>query len=167
MDNLIVGVDTYATLLEADEYVRKYYTEYDDLRVIWEVLTDQEKTSYLSSSLVQIEALVLEGKPFSKNQELQFPRINCYKPATRENPSFIPTEVKEAQVENALAILNSDCSSKSDEQMLMLQSLGIVKNTKYNKREMGEIGMGASLTGEEHKSVLESEDALKMLRAWY
>lgn len=163
MDNLIVGVDTYATLLEADEYVSKYYTEYDDLRVIWEVLTDQEKMSYLGASLSQIESLVLTGSPATRTQSLQFPRINCFKASF----DTIPSEVKEAQIENAIALINADCSKYSDIQMKTLQSLGIVKNTKYNKREMGEIGMGASLTGEEHKSVLESEDALKMLRAWY
>ena len=43
-----------------------------------------------------------------------------------------------------------------------------MKNIKYNKREMGEVGLGSSLTGATSTRVkrLESEDAEKMLKAW-
>lgn len=163
---MTVGIDTYVTVAEADEFIKQYYPEFDDLAVVWGVLTEREKTSYLYTSLQQIEALVLQGKPLDRNQPLQFPRIKCFKPATKENPT-IPNEVKEAQIENALELLNADLGARSDEQMILLSALGVVKNTKYNKREMGEVGLGATLTGAESRTTLESSHAVKLLKAWY
>ena len=160
---LNVGIDSYITVAEADAYIAANYAEYDDLAVVWGVLSEHDKEVYLRASLGQIEALVLYGRPYSREQALQFPRRDCFK----AGPD-IPSEVKEAQAENALALLNKDLKARSDEQMKTLGTLGVVKNTKYNKREMGEVGLGATLTGsEKHSSVLESEDAVKMLKAWY
>lgn len=161
-----VGKDTYVTVAEADEYIGQYYPEYDDLAVVWGVLTEREKMSYLYTSVQQIEALVLQGRPLNPNQPLQFPRVGCFKPATKQNPA-IPDEVKEAQIENALELLNADLGARSDEQMIVLSALGVVKNTKYNKREMGEVGLGATLTGAESRTTLESSHAIKLLKAWY
>ncbi len=166
MVDMTVGVDTYVTVAEADDFISKYYPEFDDLAVVWGVLTEREKASYLYTSLQQMEALVLQGKPLDRNQHLQFPRIKCFKPATKENPT-IPNEVKEAQIENALELLNADLGARSDEQMIFLSSLGVVKNSKYNKREMGEVGLGATLTGATSHSTLESSHALKLLKPWY
>lgn len=161
-----VGKDTYVTVQEADEYISKYYSDYDDLAIVWGVLDEKEKASYLYTSIQQMESLVLQGIPLNPAQPLNFPRVKCYKPATRENPS-IPDEVKEAQIENALELLNADLGARSDEQMIVLSALGVIKNTKYNKREMGEVGLGATLTGAVSKAPLESEHALKLMRAWY
>ncbi len=164
---MVVGKDTYVSVAEADEFIAEYYPDYDDLVMYWGVLTDKEKTSYLYTSLQQIEALVLQGKPLNKEQPLQFPRVNCFKPATRENGFAVPDEVKEAQIDNALELFNADLGARSDEQMIVLSALGVVKNTKYNKREMGEVGLGSTLTGAVSKSPLESEHALKLLKAWH
>lgn len=163
---LEINKDTYISLEEANQYVEDNYPEYDDLAVMWKVLEDRDKEAYLRYSLGQIENLVLAGVPLHRNQELQFPRINCFKPATRENPT-IPTEVKEAQIENALALFHKDICSRADEQMKILGTLGAMKNIKYNKREMGEVGLGASITGASvgHKR-LESEEAERLLKAW-
>ena len=163
---LKVNIDSYVTVEEADQYVKDYYPEYDDLAVVWEALSDHDKETYLRVSLDQIEALVFAGRMLDKNQPLQFPRIDCFKPATKENP-IVPDEVKCAQVENAMALLNKDFSAKADEQMKILGTLGAMKNIKYNKREMGEVGLGTSLTGVVVKKALESEEAENMIRAWY
>ncbi len=164
---MVVGKDTYVSVAEADKFIEDYYPEYDDLVITWGVLTEKEKRSYLYTSLQQMEALVLQGKPLKKDQPLQFPRVNCYKPATKENGFAVPDEVKEAQIDNALELLNADLGARSDEQMIVLSALGVVKNTKYNKREMGEVGLGATLTGAVSKTPLESEHALKLLKSWY
>lgn len=166
MIDMTVGIDTYVTVAEADEFINKYYPEFDDLAVVWGVLTEREKASYLYTSLQQMEALVLQGKPLDRNQPLQFPRVKCFKPATRENP-IIPEEVKEAQIENAIELLNADLNARSDEQIILLSALGVVKNTKYDKRTMGEIGLGTTLMSSEKSVPLESEHALKLLKAWY
>ena len=159
---LIVNENSYVDLEYADQYIEDNYPQYDDLAVIWGVLADRDKEAYLRASMGQIEGLVLEGRPYSCDQELQFPRRDCYK------TGIIPTEVKDAQVENAIALLNKDISARADEQMKTLGTLGAMKNIKYNKREMGEVGLGSSLTGATSTRVkrLESEDAEKMLKAW-
>ena len=161
-----VGIDTYVTVEEADRFIETYYPEFDDLAIVWGVLTEREKASYLYTSVQQMEALVISGIPLNPNQPLQFPRKECFMPATRENPS-IPEPVKEAQIENALELLNADLGARSDEQMIFLSSLGVVKNSKYNKREMGEVGLGETLTGAVSHSPLESSHALKLLKPWY
>ena len=161
-----VGNDTYVTVEEADRFIETYYPEFDDLAIVWGVLTEREKASYLYTSVQQMEALVLSGVRLNASQPLQFPRKECFMPATRENP-IIPEQVKEAQIENALELLNADLGARSDEQMIFLSSLGVVKNSKYNKREMGEVGLGETLTGAVSHSPLESSHALKLLKPWY
>lgn len=161
-----VGIDTYVTVEDANRYVETYYPEYDDLAITWGVLSDREKTYYLYTSIQQMEALVLAGVRLDKNQPLQFPRKECFMSATRENP-IIPEQMKEAQIENALELLNADLGARSDEQMLFLSSLGVIKNSKYNKREMGEVGLGETLTGAVRQSALESSHAVKLLKPWY
>ena len=162
---LKLNVDSYVTLEYADEYVANNYPEYDDLAVVWGVLTDRDKEAYLRASVYQIDALVLQGAPLNKDQDLQFPRKECFRPATRENP-IVPSDVMDAQVENALALLNKDLNTRSDDQMKILGTLGAMKNIKYNKREMGEVGLGATLTGAEKRSRLESIEAEKILKPW-
>ena len=158
---LEVGINSYVTIAEADEYIESNFSETDDLAAIWGVLTDREKEHFLKASLGQIESLVLAGVPVNRDQPLQFPRCRVFR------PGIIPQEVKDAQVENALEILNSEIKSRADEQMKTLGTLGVIKNTKYNKREMGEIGLGATLTGQERRSPLESDAAAELLRPWY
>ena len=158
---LEVGVNTYVTITEADDYIESNFGEYDDLAVIWGVLSNREKERYLRASLGQIEALVIPGRPLDRDQPLQFPRCGVFR------SGIIPQEVKDAQVENAVEILNSECKARADEQMKTLGTLGVIKNTKYNKREMGEIGLGSTLTGEEKKGALESKAAEELLRPWY
>lgn len=162
---LTINVDSYVTLEEADKYVEDNYTEFDDLAVLWGVLSPRDKEAYLRYSLGQLESLVLQGAPLYPNQDLQFPRRECFKPATKENP-IVPTEIKEAQIENALALFNKDICARADEQMKTLGTLGAMKNIKYNKREMGEVGLGASLTGAVVSKRLESAEAEKFIKAW-
>lgn len=162
---LTINVDSYVTLEEADKYVEDNYTEFDDLAVMWGVLSQRDKEAYLRYSLGQLESLVLQGAPLYPNQDLQFPRRECFKSATKENP-IVPTEIKEAQIENALAILDKDLGSRSDQQIKSLSSIGAMKNIKYDKKNMGEVGLGASLTGAVVSKRLESAEAEKFIKAW-
>lgn len=160
---LNIGVDSYVTLDEANQYVKEYYKEFDNLAVIWNVADDSEKEIYLKNSAYEIDNLLIVGVIFDKNQQMQFPRRECFK----EGPE-VPSEVKDAQIENALAIMSKSVSARSDEQMKILNSLGAIKNLKYNKREMGEVGLGESLTGQTHSSYkrLTSHEAERILKPW-
>lgn len=155
---LKTGVNTYADIAFSDEYVKNYQTRYAPLRVHWSVLNEAEKEEYLRSSLSQIEKLRFTGKKYDRDQPLQFPRK--YAAATcgcvpypysfsmlQAQSAEVPEDVKEAQVENALGILSEQINAVSDKQFMVMQTLGAVKNTKYNKREAGDLGFGAELKG--------------------
>lgn len=155
---LEIGNNSYVDLEFANAYVEKYNIWNAPLRVHWSVLTDDEKESYLHASLSQIEKLKFIGRKVIMRQPLQFPRyisqqnlVGCYhtfKFGIQDGTTTeIPIDVQEAQVENALGIISEQISAISDKQFMTLQSLGAVKNTKYNKREAGDIGFSDELKG--------------------
>ena len=71
---MTVGVDTYVDVAKADDFVRLLLRPYDELRVFWGVLSNEEKESYLLRSTQQIDALTFSGAKSNGNQRLQFPR---------------------------------------------------------------------------------------------
>lgn len=175
---LIQGENTYATTAEADEYINTHYNKYAPLRAIWTVLDDEEKESYLRNSLTEIEALPFVGRKYKMTQKLAFPRIKsgtagCVYPygpfyGSMSDYSEIPQEVKEAQAENALALIGKECMAQTDKQFMIMQSLGVMKNIKYNKREAGDVGMGDDIKGGSSGSGggLTGKAAYNMLRGW-
>ncbi len=176
---LIQGENTYVTAVEADEYTNTYYAEYTPIRVIWSVLNEEEKETYLRNSLTEMEALPFVGRKSRNEQKLSFPRVKngtgiyCAYPYGAfyggiVNGSKIPQEVKHAQIENALAIISKECMAQTDKQFMIMQSLGAMKNIKYNKREAGDIGMGDDIKGGGNNNGfgLTSKTAQSMLRGW-
>lgn len=177
-NTLTIGLDTYCSIDEADEYVCKTNNKFAPLRVIWSVLNDEEKAEYLRMSLAEIENLPFTGKKYNSAQKLSFPRItheygtfNCAIPygmrLVSHVHSEIPSDVKSAQAENALAIIGKECMAQTDKQFMIMQSLGLMKNIKYNKREAGDVGMGDDITGVKQQALrLTSRTAEKLLRPW-
>ena len=175
---LTIGRDTYCSIIEADEYVGKTYNKYAPLRVIWNVLTGEEKAAYLRMSLAEIDSLPFTGAKYDSTQPLSFPRIShgCCSDYSSlpvgfrlasHNHSEIPQDVKAAQTENALAIIGKECMAQTDKQFMIMQSLGLMKNIKYNKREAGDVGMGDDITGaKQQASRLTSKTAERLLRPW-
>lgn len=168
--------NTYVSLQDADDYINEHYQKHHPLRVHWSVLEDTEKQTYLLQSTAQIEKLPFIGRKAFITQSMAFPRV-------RERRAFasmlefrltygvtteiIPTSVKQAEIENALDIIMEQIKSVSDKQFLTMQSLGAVKNTKYNKREAGDLGFGAELTGGmQQKCPISSAKAYNLLREW-
>lgn len=175
---LETGKNTYATVEFANQYIEAHYMPFNPLRVHFSVLTDDEKEAYLRSSLQEIEKLHFSGRKRIVNQTLSFPRKRqtsyaCYSPTylsvfTGVDETQIPECVRQAQVENALGIISNEISAVSDKQFMTLQSLGIIKNTKYNKREAGDLGFGADITGGTsiNRCPLSSQKAYSLLREW-
>lgn len=171
---IIIGENSYVDIPYADRYVETYNTAYAPLAVHWSVLTDKEKEQYLYSSLSQIEKLPFIGRKYAVNQKLQFPRYlrvsgyGCmHYPFNTVQEEDIPEDVKEAQVENALGLINAEINAISDRQFMTMQSLGAVKNTKYNKREAGDLGFGDDLKGSGSSRVqITSAKAYQLLRPW-
>ncbi len=169
------NINTYATILFADDYIENHFSPFYPLRVHFSVLTDIEKGSYLKASLQEIERLPFIGRKRLVNQPLAFPRLRSGN--SNLSPTYmsmfigenisIPECIKEAQVENALGILLKEISSVSDKQFMTMQSLGSIKNTKYNKREAGDLGFGENLTGMTVKKCpIASAKAYALLRDW-
>ena len=169
---LKVGENSYLTIEDADQYIAEYYKEYDDLRVIWSVLTVEEKEVYLKNSLAEIERLPFIGEKYLFTQKLQFPR-QLYPVTSGCPPSYlaiylgtgtIPEEIKGAQAENALGLLGKEWSARADRQFKTANTLGIMKNIKYNRREFGEATLGEEITGSKRRSALTSPVAEQLLR---
>lgn len=73
---IVVGQNSYMTLAEAKELVNYRLSKKDPVRVYWEGLDDEEKTSIILSSTFNYDtdAMLYKGYKIFKNQPLQFPR---------------------------------------------------------------------------------------------
>lgn len=91
---LIVGVNTYVTVEEADAYVSTYYFSTDLIRTQWESLPSTDKEVLLARSLIFMETLPFAGAKASTSQELCFPRRGM---------TTVPEKVKRAQIVEALS----------------------------------------------------------------
>ncbi len=89
---LVVGVNTYVTRLEADEFIHAFYTENDPLYQWWSELSIEHQEIYLVRSARVIDRLPLAGYPTVSNQIMAFPR---------SGELDVPDIVKEAQIINA------------------------------------------------------------------
>ena len=71
---LTVGVDSYISLADADEYTRSMYTEGDKLYDSWFGLSDEAKEAWLRRSTKALDRLKYQGEKRNYSQKLQFPR---------------------------------------------------------------------------------------------
>ena len=131
---LEVGKNTYVTIEEADEYISENYSEKNILRAHWTVCPDEYKEQYLRKSMIEIEALPFVGRKTIWTGELQFPRTLLNAPLyVMHNPVYlmynrdetkVPKEVKEAEIENALGIIQK--SYRPTSKAAVLSALGLV-----------------------------------------
>ena len=131
---LEVGKNTYVTIEEADEYIAENYSEKNILRAHWTVCPDEYKEQYLRKSMIEIEALPFVGRKTIWSSELQFPRTLLNAPLyARRSPIFllynrndaeVPREVKAAEIENALGIIQK--SYRPTSKAAVLSALGLV-----------------------------------------
>ncbi len=119
-------MDSYLTVAEADGLVKLLFRPYEEFRIFWLALSDEEKEVYLRKSTAQIDEQIYTGRKADITQKRQFPR-------DFEKELF--TELKEAVVYNALGFMNADFKAVSTKQMKTLESLGGLRNVKYDKRE--------------------------------
>lgn len=126
---LIVGVDTYITLQEANEYVKKYYSSTDPLRIQWEAMSEDDQEIFLRKSFAQINSLPYVGKPRSPKQVNPFPRAGDF---TEQDLLHI----KYAQVEQALTIPDTVAAQETEDQLrLRLRRAGV---TSYKIGDLSE-----------------------------
>lgn len=73
---LTVGVDTFISLADADEYTRSMYTEGNKLYDSWFGLSDEAKEAWLRRSTKALDRLKYQGEKKNYSQRLQFPRVH-------------------------------------------------------------------------------------------
>lgn len=73
--SLEVGIDSYVTLEEANEYISKHFASDDKLLINWNERTDNDKEAKLRESCESINNLKFRGKRKGVGQELEFPRV--------------------------------------------------------------------------------------------
>ena len=91
----------YATVVQADEYVRNYYSSSDSMRLAWEALSEEDKLVSLNRAEQTIDHLPLSGIPVVENKA--FPRY----PDT-----VVPTEVTYATIELAVQTLDTEAKDR-------------------------------------------------------
>ena len=139
----------YVTLEEANEYIKTHYLSTDSLRVLWEGLTDNDRTVLLNKSFQGIELLPFTGRKAQLSQSKAFPRWPYEE---------VPSAVKFAQIEEAVAM--SDASAEEDfRHYSTLRSNGVSSYTIGNLSE----SLSAS-TGTGHATVFRSALAERLLR---
>lgn len=117
--SLTVGVDSYVTLDEANLIINNNYLSSSDILIKWGGLSDSDKEVMLRTSCRDINNLKFDGRRAVVGQKLEFPRVLTY-PVGIGYRLFIGqyvdnglidgdyssdgglTEVKQAQVENAI-----------------------------------------------------------------
>lgn len=106
--SITTNVDSYVTVVEADQYVAQFYVEDSPTSIRWTALNEPSKEIYLRQGFAQIERLPFLGTKLEDNQPAQFPRHLC-----NYGNVEIPIEVKYAQIEQALSLSDVERSSES------------------------------------------------------
>lgn len=89
------NIDTYVIPEDSNKFLAEVLPQANPLRITWEVLSDEEKESFLSAALREIEAMQFIGERAYFYQPLKFPRIARGLPV---NFLKAPLEIKRAQV---------------------------------------------------------------------
>lgn len=117
---LEVGLNSYCTVDEADEYIRSHFISTSEEVEIWDALSLDDKEVYLITSAESLNGLSFKGRKKIAGQALAFPRVSGLMPGIYilpivYNQSADMTIIsgayggdglkgaKEAQIENAIA----------------------------------------------------------------
>ena len=121
------NVDTYVLPEDSNVFLAEVLPTSNPLRITWEVLTVEEKKSYLSAALQRLENLNFIGDKAFFFQPLKFPRIARGIPVDFQNA---PVEIKRAQVLYAVDIMRDELyvGRRNKEACL---SLGIIEDAPY------------------------------------
>lgn len=100
---MVVGADTYVTVVEADAYVMTNYRSGSAGRIRWLAMDEGDKEIILATACRDMEQLPYQGQRATRDQSLAFPRLG---------QDVVPERVKAAQVE--LAMWLTDDAKQAD-----------------------------------------------------
>lgn len=144
---------SYCTVEEANQYVTDNYISTDESRKRWEALSDDDKQALLNKSFKVIESLPYTGRKTCVDQPQAFPRC----PDTD-----IPTAVKDAEVELALSLSDSELNSSLKDYRRMVD-YGI---SSYSIGNFSESILSYQKNSLQLKYGLISDEAERLLTPW-
>lgn len=166
---ITVGTDTYISLADATTYVGSNYVTTSAEYVAWAALSDAQKELYLKKAQKKIDRLYLRGIKAVSTQTLEFPRairtdysrenfplVNITMDANWVIETSVAQRVKDAQVEEALALLVQGSTATKRQQ---LQNQGVKSFSLGNLTE--NYGTATKANG---TTKLLSVDAQELLR---
>lgn len=120
MPALIVGTNSYVTLVEADSYFveRLYASE-------WGLATSTEKEKALIMAARMIDRCAFSGKVATADQAMAWPRVNMRDDQGRDLNLLVPRQIKDAQCELAYALLKSDITVDSGRRGLKSKEVSV------------------------------------------
>ena len=113
---LTVGVDSYVSLSETENYIKDNVLSDRESRKAWSVQSDEHKEILLKNACADIQAQVFSGKKLDLSQKLAFPRVRIDSVSDDET-------IKSAQIEQALFINTSAFADFESRRALMLQGV--------------------------------------------
>lgn len=104
--SLIVGIDTYISLADAETYISSNYVSTSKEVQVWATLSAQDKEVYLRRSCKKIDSQRLVGMKAVSSQVLAFPR-SMYSLNARQyiDQDYVPEAIKYSQVEEAISLI--------------------------------------------------------------
>lgn len=118
---LTVGTDTYLSVAEADTYFAGQLGA-----ASWSAASAGQKEAALRMACTRLERLFYQGTPTSTAQALQWPRAGLYDLHGAALPSDeVPACVKDAQCQEALALLQWEARGAGDSERERLQAQGV------------------------------------------
>jgi hypothetical protein len=113
---LVVGTDSYISQADATAYVTANYASSTPQKIAWTALSSDDKDAWLRRARQAIDQMILVGIKAYQTQTLAFPRAilatsynypptgYVWRGADYIVQTAVPTEVTQAQVEEALAL---------------------------------------------------------------
>ena len=158
---LIVGTDTYISLVDCDTYLTGHYPSTDTNIIAWNLLSDANCETYLRRAAVIIDRQQLQGFKVLTTQTLEFPRIlySQYPFSAVVSPipfqdknwiaqTVVPDNVKHAQCEIAYQLLQGT-PKRVELQRQGVKSIGLGKLSESYK------GGQNTIVSEEAKELLQ------------
>ena len=125
---LVVNVDSYLSLIDADVYLSAHYASTDAKMIIWAALTDANCEAYLRQAALAIDRLPLVGYKAVSTQTMAFPRTIYTDSIIQDSNWYIqpsvPDTIKHAQCEIALQLAQGS-SSRVDLQRQGVKSFSL------------------------------------------
>lgn len=150
-----VQKETYITVEEMLDYLRKNYVSTDPLRIQWEATSAEDQMVFLRKSFLLINSLPYNGRPASVSQEGAFPRAGTF---TEQDL----LKVKYAQAEQALAISDTVAAQETEDRK-RLRRAGVAQYSIGDLSEKFQDGMSAASCGNFFGL---SESAYRYLSKW-